>query len=311
MEPADLSGKNIFITGASGFAGSFLCKELLARRAKLSALVNPADKELKLGGLEKNISIYKADIKDAAAVQDIIATINPEIIYHLAAINSVSYSVSHPREVLDVNFYGTLNLLEAAKFSGAKFIYISSAEIYAESDSPINENGKILPDSPYAVSKAAADHLVACYNKIYQLPTVIFRPFNIYGPENYKNVIFKFAEAAFAGKNLELDGGGSQAKDFIFIKDFIEALCLAAANLHAEGEIFNIGSGRSISIKDLAEKIIFLTRSPSKIIIKEARQASNKNFKCDSGKLKRILNWNASADLEKGLAETVLWIKSL
>lgn len=299
--------KKIFVTGAGGFIGRHLVLPLLERGAEVSALFHPSDIA---HSFEKKLSnVFIADLKDEASVNKIFDSVKPDIIYHLAAINSIPYSKEQPAETIKVNFNGTLNLLEAARNNGGgKFIYISSAEIYSQSNNPINENQALDAGSPYAVSKIAADCLVQDYHRIYGVRSVIARPFNIYGPGNYKNVIFKFIKAALKSEDLKVEGGG-QIKDFIYVEDFVRALLLAGENDAADGEIFNVGSQRPVAIRDLAEWIIAFSGSQSRIVIGDRRDIGSKNLISDSGKIRTLLNWNPQIDLQEGLKKTIDWAK--
>lgn len=300
--------KRVFITGAFGFLGKCLIENLSERGAIIYALAGPDDKyESTAVGRIKNV--FKEDIKNREALVKIIGEIKPEIIYHLAAIGSVPYSKENPLVVLDVNFGGTMNLLEAVRRAGCgKFIYVSSAEIYAGSDRPIDEKHPVLPDSPYAASKVAADYLVSSYYKSYGMPAVILRPFNIYGPGNHKNVIFKFIQAALKNDVLRVEGGG-QIKDFLFVDDAVRAF-LSAGEGTVSGEVFNIGSGKAITIKDLANKIILLAVSGARIIEDNPRGTKSKNFICDYAKIEKNLGWKPQVSLEEGLKRTIDWVKS-
>lgn len=299
--------KKIFITGAFGFLGSRLTEALSESGAIIYALAGPDDKyESATAGRIKNV--FKEDIKNREALAKIIEEVKPDFIYHLAAIGSVPYSKDYPLAVLDVNLGGTINLLEAARHAGCgKFIYISSAEIYEGSRHAVNEGHPISPDSPYAASKAAADYLVLSYNKSYGMPAVVLRLFNIYGPGNYKNVIFKFIQAALQNDVLKVEGGG-QIKDFLYVEDAVEALLLAGGN-GGSGEAFNIGSGNAVTIKELADKIISLVGSKAKIEENNPREIQSKDFFCDYAKIEKAFGWKPQVGMEEGLKKTVDWIK--
>lgn len=304
----DFLNKRVFITGAFGFVGSHLIESLRARGAVIYALSGPDEQyTVADGGRVKNV--FKEDIENQKAIFKIIDQVKPEIIYHLAAVTSVPYSKENPAKVVGINFNGTFNLLEAVRRNGkGKFVYVSSAEIYNKSDAPVGENCEIFPDSPYAASKAAADHLVFSYYQTYALPVFIFRPSNIYGPGNRKNVIFKFIDAALKDGVITVDGG-EQIKDFIYIDDFVNALLQASSDDSAVGETFNVGSGKAIAIKELAIKIIGLANSQSRILVGEKRDIRSKNFQCNYDKINKMLGWKPWTGLEAGLLKTIDWAK--
>jgi nucleoside-diphosphate-sugar epimerase len=299
--------KKIFITGAFGFLGNRLKEELSERGAIIYALAGPDDQyeSADAGRIKK---VFKENIRNRDAIAEIIEEVRPEIIYHLASIVSVPYSKEHPLETMDINFGGTMNLLEAARSTGGgKFIYASSVEIYEGSDCPIDENFLISPNSPYAASKVAADYLISCYCKSYGMPTAILRPFNIYGPGNYKNVIFKFIQAALKNDILKVEGG-NQIKDFLFVEDAARAF-LAAGEDNVSGEAFNIGSGNAITIKELANKIILLAHSKSMVAENNPRDMKSKNYICDYSKIEKMFSWRPQVGLEEGLKRTINWVK--
>lgn len=299
--------KKIFITGAFGFLGNYLREELLERGAVIYALAGPDDRydSAETSRIKK---VFKENISNREAIAKIIEEVRPEIIYHLASIVSVPYSKDYPLATMDINFGGTLNLLEAVRCAGGgKFIYASSVEIYEGSNYPIDENYLVSPNSPYAASKAAADYLISCYHKSYGIPTVILRPFNIYGPGNYKNVIFKFIQTALKNNALNVEGG-NQIKDFLYIEDAVRAFLLAGEN-NVFGEAFNIGSGNIITINELAHKIILLADSEAEITKNNPRDIKSKNYICNYSKIEKCFGWRPQVGLEEGLKRTIDWAR--
>ncbi len=301
----NLFNKKIFVTGASGFVGSHLVERLLECGAKVSVLVNPDEPMENIQSKKDKLDgVFIQDIKNGDAVAKILSDSLPDVVYHLAAICSVPYSKEYPVKTFGVNFNGTLNILESVRKNGkGRVVYISSAEIYDISSSPIDEDYGVFPDSPYAASKAAADYLAISYYKTYGTRVSILRPFNVYGPGNRKNVIFKFIRAALRNEDIIVEGG-DQIRDFTYLDDFIEVLLLAGENM-VDGEIFNIGSGESITIKELADKIVDMVRSQSKIIIGNKRDVESRDLVCDYGKIHKALGWKPQVGLEEGLKRTI------
>jgi len=303
----ELKNKNILITGANGFVGLHLARYLKNKGALVSVIIvdSKGIEDLKKIGVE----IFICDLRNKPALDEVILKNNPQYIYHLAAIGSIPYSVKNPEETMHVNFLGTLNLLELIRNKNIKkFIYISSAEIYQTNNLPVDENSNIEASSPYSASKIAADYLVSSYIATYNIPAVIFRPCNIYGVGNIKNVIYLFCKAALCGEDLNIEGG-EQKKAFLYIDDFLSALFLASDQEKFNGEIFNIGSKNFISILDLAKKIIKLTFSNSKINIKKLRNLGSKNLICNTKKVENLLDWQERTSLEEGLNNVINSLK--
>ncbi|MEK6834677.1 MAG: GDP-mannose 4,6-dehydratase [Nanoarchaeota archaeon] len=304
--------KRILITGADGFIGSYLTEKLLDCGALVSIYVH-SDKLKNLNSIKSKLkNIIVGDISNINTV-DLITKNNPEIIFHLATESDVRNSIENPIEVNKINLDGTLNVLEATRLLKDKglerLIFVSSYLVYGTKHNKIKESDNFEPNTPYAASKAAADLYCQSYLKTFNLPIVIIRPSNIYGYRQNKNFIRLFIDSALKDQDIRLEGGGSQTRDLIYIDDVIESLLIIGYDKKATGETFNLGSESEISIKEIAEKIINISGSKSKIISVEQRQGQDLRLCCDVSKFKRLFNWEPKINIEGGLTKIISCIK--
>ena len=303
--------KNILVTGGAGFIGSNLIDRLLKdgnkvividdfSRGKEENIIHHKD--------NLNLKIYKKSICDKD-ILDLFKDV--EIVYHLAALPRVQYSIQFPEQTNEVNINGTLNLLEICRKIGIKrFVYSSSSSAYGEQDTlPLVENMHPKPISPYALQKLVCEHYCNLYYLLYGIETISLRYFNVYGPrhdpyEGYANLIPKAINLILNGKSPEIYGDGNQTRDFTFVNDVIEANILAGttSNKEAFGQVFNIGYGRNISVNELinliiGDKNIKPIYSPPVI---EPRDTL-----ADISKAKKLLNWKPKIPIEEGIKETI------
>ena len=299
--------KKILITGADGFIGSHLSKKLISLGANVIALVHSEDlKNLNL--IKDKIKLIYGDVTKKEIINDIIKT-NPDYIFHFAAINKSDYH-TNINEILETNIISTINIVESAiKIKNLKrLIFSSTFLLYGDSNYPIKENNNLNPKSNYAISKYISEEILQIYSKKYNLPITITRLFNVYGENKVDNVIFLFAKSSLKNKEIYIDGDGEQLRDFIYINDVIEALLLIVQNNETMNKIINVGSGKCIKIKELAEKIKELTNSSSKIIYRNF-DPGLKNSYCDNSLLKTY-GWEPRVEIEEGLKKTIEWVKN-
>jgi len=311
--------KNTFIlvTGGAGAIGSNLVKELHRRGAKLIVLDDLSS------GYEDNIvdikgiRLIKDSISNDASLKKIFS--NPvDYVFHLAANFANQKSIEDPLGDLDTNVIGTLKILQhLIKAKGLKrFIYVSSSCVYGNAGGVTAEEAELQPQTPYAISKLAAENYVRFFHKYYGLPAVILRYFNSYGPGEYpgkyRNVIPNFFKTAMSGFPLLITGTGEEKRSFIFVDDIVDATIKAVLKKEAIGECFNIGSDNEIKIKDLAKKINALTNNKAGIKLIERRKWDMIFRRIpDCKKAKKILDFNPKITLEKGLGITYKWFLNL
>lgn len=265
----------------------------------------------------EGLNFTHLDISNSEKVIKYFHNFQPEYIYHLAAHFANQNSVDHPVSDAITNIIGTINILEAQKnnFCLKKFIYASSSCVYG--NNPVmSENVSIKPyDTPYAINKYVGEMYCKYYAEIQKIPTVCLRIFNSYGPGEmpgpYRNVIPNFILKALNDEDIIITGSGDETRDFTYINDTISLLQTLAYSEFKNAEVFNAGTGKKVSIRELAEIIIEITNSQSKIIYTEARNWDHVKDRCsDISKSQKILNYNPRSDLKEGINETVEWIKS-
>jgi len=317
-----INKNKILVTGAEGFIGSHLCEALVKKGAKVKALIlyNSFNKEGWLEDIPKhirnNIEVIPGDVRDKEFLTKL--TKGVDIIFNLAALISIPYSYNAPRSYLNTNTAGTLNILESARVSNCeKVISTSTSEVYGTAiKTPIDESHPIQAQSPYAASKAAADLFLESYVKSFNLPAIILRPFNTYGPrQSERAVIPSIIRQVLDDKIKSIKIGNTDAKrDFNHVQDTVSAFISLAETNNKKidfGGVYNAGSGRAISIERVLKKIIKLTGSSKKIIQDKKRirpkNSEVHNLIASSKKLNRLNNWKPLFTLEEGLQNTINW----
>lgn len=308
MENNRPSDQEILVTGGAGFIGSHLTTTLVKNN---DVAVYDSLTTGHRTNIPKNATLLEADITDDSALTQAVA--NVEIIFHEAALVSVNQSIETPRESHSTTATGTLNVLEAARKANTRVVLASSAAIYGHPEStPIDEAHPLNPTSPYGLDKLTADHYTRLYNDLYSLDTVSLRYFNVYGPGqtggDYAGVITIFIEQALSDDPITVHGDGEQTRDFIFVDDIVQANLLAAKTDHV-GAAYNIGTGDSITIRELAEMIRDITDSDSEIVHTEPRDGDIKHSKANISKATEQLDFEPTVSLREGLEQTIEWYR--
>ncbi|MCX6666570.1 MAG: SDR family NAD(P)-dependent oxidoreductase [Euryarchaeota archaeon] len=314
------NGKKVLVTGAGGFIGSHLVEELIQKNAKVKSFVTYKSYETQENlqflppDMLKEIEIHRGDITDIKSCVEAVKTC--DIVFHLAALVGIPYSYRSPLRYIDVNIKGTAHLLDASlKENIEKFIHTSTSEVYGTAQYiPIDEKHPLQPQSPYSASKIAADNFVLSYYYSFDLPVTILRPFNTFGPrQSARAIIPTIISQMYSGKENITLGDLTPTRDFNFVKNTVDAFIKLAETQKVEGEIFNAGSGREISIKDLIELIIKITGKKVKISKDKNRlrpkHSEVKRLVANADKLKQRCNWAPKITLEKGLEITCKWIE--
>lgn len=264
----------------------------------------------KIENIPQGAKFIEADIRDYSSIAEIIR--EADYVFHEAAQISVEESVRDPIFTDEVNVIGTLNILKALSEGSGKIIFASSAAVYGENKNlPLKEDYLPKPISPYGVSKLAGEHYVRVFYELYGVPGVILRYFNVYGPRQssaYAGVISIFMKNALKNEPLVIFGDGKQTRDFIYVKDVVQANLLVAEKERANGKIFNVATGKETSILELALKIIDLTSSSSQILFAPERPGDIKRSVADINEIRK-LGFEPSYSLEEGLKETLEWFK--
>lgn len=295
------------VTGGAGFIGSHLVEALLVQGKQVRVLDNLASGRLaNLNGLLDQIEFIEGTIEDPTAVKRAVAGV--EVIFHLAAIVSVPYSMNQPVQTEQINTLGTLNLLQAAREAGTRRLVLSSTcAVYGDEPTlPKIELMRPQPKSPYAVSKLAAEYYCQIFWESFGLETVVLRYFNVFGPKQdpsspYSGVISIFVDKLSRGLVPTIYGDGQQTRDFVYVGDVVRANLLAATVPQAAGSILNIGAGQPVTIQQLFEA---LGRIFEREVIPgygPARSGDVLHSYADSSLARAVLGWQAQVTLETGL----------
>ena len=299
------------VTGGSGFIGSNVSKMLLSKGVEVVIFDN-----LSSGNYDNirdlNVTFIKGDVLDRDTISN--ACEGVDVVFHLAASVGRQRSIDHPQLDSEINLIGTINVLEGMRKHGVKkIVYSSSAAIFGElQSSEIDENHPQNADSPYGVSKLAAEKMILSYADIYEITAVCLRYFNIYGVNQrydlYGNVIPIFAHRLFASEPLLIYGDGSQTRDFVNVYDVARANVMAGLE-YPKTNVFNLGSGSSITINRLAEMMQEISGINNDIQYLPERKADVKHCKANANKVLENMNFKTVVTLEDGLAEYINWYK--
>ena len=297
------------ITGGAGFIGSNLADELAKENEVIiiDDLSTGKMNNIKSAIVENNVRFIQGSVTDLHLLETVFQEV--DYVFHQAAITSVPRSLEDPEGTNNVNINGTLNvLLASARAKVKKVIYASSSAIYGNSPTmPKREKMTPNPSSPYAVTKLSGEYYCQVFEKIHQIHTVCLRYFNVYGPRQdpnsrYAAVIPKFIEQILQGNPPVIYGDGMQTRDFIFVRDVVDANILAA-EAQATG-IFNIGTAKTITISELVKLIIELTGAGVEAVYKSRRTGEVRHSMADITRA-RTFGFNPRYDLNCGLRETI------
>jgi dTDP-glucose 4,6-dehydratase len=313
-----LDGGLALVTGAGGFIGSHLVQHLLADGVHVRAFVRYTSTG-SAGWLDtlsaeqtQKLEIVFGDLRDPEAVA--MAVDGCTHVFHLGALIAIPYSYRHPREFVQVNVSGTMNVLEAVRRHRAeRAVFVSTSEVYGTAQYvPIDERHPLSPQSPYAASKMGADALVLAHHRSFNVPAVLARPFNTYGPrQSLRAVVPTVLAQAQSGEPLRL-GNLRPTRDLNYVTDTAAGLVACARAEGVEGEVFNLGSGREISIEDLARLACELQGIPCRIETDPHRvrpESSEVERLCaDASRARTLLSWAPKVTLEQGLELTREWL---
>ncbi|WP_458206773.1 NAD-dependent epimerase/dehydratase family protein [Haladaptatus sp. NG-SE-30] len=296
--------QTILVTGGAGFVGSHLA-DVLVPDNDVRILDNFTTG--KRSNVNENATVIEGDICDSETLDR--ATANVDLIFHEAGVVSVEKSVEDPVRSNEVNLDATLALLERARNLDARVVLASSCAIYGQpTDVPISEDEPFSPSSPYGLQKSALDHYAHLYEELYGLETVALRYFNIYGPRqssgDYSGVISIFKRQATNDEPITVDGDGKQTRDFVHIDDVVRANLLAATTDHV-GEAYNVGTGESVTINELAETIRDVSGSSSEIVHTDPRPGDIQESEADISKARKNLGYEPTISLHEGLQSII------
>lgn len=316
----NLKGKKVLITGAEGFIGSHLTERLVELGADVTALVqyNSFNNWGWIDTFDKNIlsniRVETGDIRELDCMNRIVK--GQEVVMHLAALIAIPYSYLSPMAYVRTNVEGTTNVLEACRLHDVqKIVHTSTSETYGTAlYVPIDEKHPMQGQSPYSASKIGADNMADSFYRSFNMPIATIRPFNTYGPrQSARAVIPTIISQILAGKREIKLGSLTPTRDFNYVKDTAEAFVKIAESDASIGQVINAGSNYEISIGDTARKIIEIIGHDVKILCDEERLRPEKSevnrLWADNTKIKELTGWEPKYSIDKGLEETVEWVK--
>jgi UDP-glucose 4-epimerase len=304
----------VFVSGGAGFIGSHLVDRLLGDGFEvvvLDDLCGGRVENVKQHIGESGFRFVRGDVRDSGLVEGLVRGV--DAVFHLAALVSVPESFEDPVLTNDVNVGGTLNLLRACVGSDVKrFVYASSCAVYGEAESlPLREDSPLRPASPYAVSKLAAENYVRVFYEVFGLETVCLRFFNVYGSRQvyseYSGVMTQFFSCLTKDRPLVIFGDGEQTRDFVHVRDVVEANMLALKNEGVVGEVFNVATGVATTINQLANVLLRTTNQTHlKMVHSETRKGDIKHSVADISKARRKLHYDPKVLLKDGVKELTI-----
>jgi NAD dependent epimerase/dehydratase len=315
------SGKKVFVTGADGFIGSHLVELLVNLGADVKALVyyNSWNYKGWLSDLSSQtisqINIVKGDIRDGEHIRELVK--GCDYVMHLSSLIAIPYSYDAPRSYIDTNVTGALNVLQACRESDSliRMVHVSTSETYGSAQHiPIDESHPLVGQSPYSASKIAADKLAESYNLSFDLPVVIARPFNTFGPrQTARAIIPTIASQLISGKDELHLGLLSPSRDFNYVTDTANGMINLALCDKADGLAVNIGSGEEWSIAETAKILCNISGRDVSIITDEKRIRPAKSevdrLLADNSKITELTDWSSKISFYDGLVSTYKWIE--
>lgn len=298
----------ILVTGGAGFIGSHLVEKLLASGDSVRIVDDLSTGKRENLPRHAALEFIEGDIRDARLMDRCVQGVDGVV--HLAAVASVQASMDDPVRTHQVNFDGTLNLLEASRRHGAKrFLYACSAAVYGDAAAlPVSEELTPKPLSPYAIDKLSGEQYLLHYHRTYGLAATSFRFFNIYGPRQdpsspYSGVISIFVDGLMQNRTVTVYGDGAQTRDFVYVADLADLLMRAAHGTQGRGGIFNVGTGRQHSLLELLTSLEKLSGKKIERRHEPARRGDIQHSRADVARLKNAFNTIPATDFEQGLAK--------
>ena len=315
----DFHGQTVLVTGGTGFVGSHLSDKLADKGARVYVLDN-----LSSGRRDnissKNVEMVIGDIRNARLVDTLVK--KSDIVFHLAEYipessnygpgHVIKYSVENPLSDFDVSCRGSLIVLDKCRKYEKQIAFTSSVAVYGENKgASVSEETPTTPSSPYGASKLCAETYMVLYSKLYKLPVTIVRLSNLYGPRQRKYIVYDILLKLMGNpKKLDILGTGLEERDFIYVDDAIRALLLATSRGKSNEIIFNVGTGKSTSIKEIVELVLrILDIQPKVLFTQTSWKGDIKKVRVNTGRIKR-LGFEPAYSLEDRLQETIRWFNN-
>jgi len=310
----------IIVTGGAGFIGSAFIRLLINSEPDVN-MVN-LDKLTYAGNLENLAPIaanpryrfVKGDICDRQLLGSLLEEVKPDALVHFAAESHVDRSIHSPQPVFDTNLGGTFSLLESMRAHRVdRYIHISTDEVYGSLQPPheADENYPLEASSPYSAAKAGSDLMALAYHKTYKMPVIVTRASNNYGPYHFpEKLIPLMISNALEDKPLPIYGDGMQVRDWLYVEDHCRAIWRVLQK-GRDGEIYNIGGNRSLTNKEVVERILAIAHKPASLMHSVAdRPGHDRRYALSSVKLQKETGWSPLMDFDRGLAATVDWYRA-
>jgi UDP-glucose 4-epimerase len=313
-------GKRVLVTGADGFIGSHLVEALVAQDAEVTALAlyNAFGTTGWLDNLDDEVheavTVERGDVRDAGFMTRVVE--GHDIVFHLAALIAIPYSYAAPQSYVDVNVSGTLNVLEAARrHAVGRVVHTSTSEVYGTAlRTPIDEDHPLQGQSPYAASKIGADKMAEAFARSFDLPVVVLRPFNTFGPrQSERAIIPTVIRQALDPRCAAIRVGDlTPRRDFNYVGDTVDAFLRAGSASTLEyGIAYNSGSGQAVAVGEVVETVVALTGCGKTVESEEARFRPEKSevreLLADAGRFAAATGWRPETGLRDGIERTIAW----
>lgn len=314
-------GRTVLVTGADGFIGSHLCERLAALGARVRAfcLYNSHGSwgwlDHASPSVRASLDVRLGDVRDARFVEECCRGV--DAVFHLAALIAIPYSYVAPESFVDTNVRGTLNVLEGARRAGvARVVHTSTSEVYGTPrEVPIRETHPLNAQSPYAATKVAADQLALAWQRTYETPVVVLRPFNTYGPRQSTRAVLPTMLAQLVAGRTEVELGRLDTKrDLTFVGDTVEGFVRAALSEGCEGQVVQLGTGRAVSVGELFAMAceVLGVKATVKQDPRRLRPDASEVLllESDPSLAREVLGWRPRVSLEEGLAQTAAYVRA-
>jgi UDP-glucose 4-epimerase len=296
------------VTGGAGFLGSALANRLVQDGHQVRVIDDLSAGDF--ARLDDGVLFTRGDVSDRPKLWTLLQ--NVDCVYHLAARVLVSESILYPRAYNEVNVGGTVSVMEAMRDAGVqRVVFTSSGAVYGEqAEQPVREDQVPNPQSPYAVSKLAAEYYVRTIGALWGIETVILRIFNAYGPgqilpPSHPPVVPRFLHQGLHGGSLVIFGGGGQTRDFVYVDDVVEALVIAATVADVDRRVINVGTGRETSVNDLAALVARVIGREVDLLHSPAESGGVSHLCADVSLARQLLDYEPGVDLAQGLRLTL------
>jgi NAD dependent epimerase/dehydratase len=310
------AGRRVLVTGGEGFIGSHLVERLVTEGAEVRVLsyYNAFGARGWLDRLDLDVEVLVGDVRDYDRVAQ--AVDGREVVFHLAALIGIPYSYEASESYVQTNVLGTHNVATACRRAGvARLVHTSTSEVYGTAlRVPIDEDHPLQPQSPYSASKIGGDMMALSFHHAFELPVVVVRPFNTYGPrQSTRAVIPTILSQLHAGAREIRLGATSPTRDFNYVTDTVAGFLAVAGADRALCHVVNVGSGREISIGDLVELLSQITGNEVEVVTDEARLRPGgsevERLLCDNSRAREWAGWSPEVSLEDGLRRTSEWVQ--